>query len=205
LRNGAIKGVIFDFGGVISDFDIGRFLEGLLRHTRGTEEEVRSTVYLSDLGFRYESGAIGSSEFFREIADVCSLDLCEEDFIPIFTDIFTPIESTCRLIKSLSGRYRLGLLSNTNEWHFEHHIRKTEVFPLFDAVTLSFRVKTMKPAEAIYRRALSDLGLAAGECAYIDDLEENVAGAERLGIRGIRYTGPEALLLSLRELGIDGP
>ncbi len=128
--------------------------------------------------------------------------MSEEDFVSAFVGIFTPIESTIRLIRELSPSYRLGLLSNTNEWHFERHIRSVDVFPLFDAVTLSYQVKTMKPEEGIYRDLLEKIGLSPEECVFIDDLEKNVAGARRLSIHGIHYTGSARLVSSLAELGV---
>lgn len=202
MKDGAIKGVIFDFGGVISAFDNGIFLRSLLRHTTKTVEEMEARIVGSGLPQRYESGRISSREFFREIAAGCALAMREEEFIPAFTSIFTPIAPTVRLIRELKPGYRLGLLSNTNEWHFEHHIRAVEVYPLFDAVTLSFRVGEMKPGERIYRDALSKLGLPPEACVFIDDLEENVEGARRLSIHGIRYTDHERLVASLRALGV---
>ena len=60
----------------------------------------------------------------------------------------------------------------------------------------------MKPAEEIYRDSLRKIGLPPGECVFIDDLEENVAGALRLGIRAIHYTGHERLVSSLADLGV---
>jgi glucose-1-phosphatase len=202
MKDGAIKGIIFDFGGVISAFDNGIFLRSLLRRTTKTVKEMEALIVGSGLPQRYESGKISSREFFREIVEGCGLAMCEEEFIPAFTSIFTPIEPTARLIRELGRGYRLALLSNTNEWHFEHYIRTVEVFPLFDAVTLSFQVGEMKPGERIYRDVLSKIGLPPEACVFIDDLEENVEGARRLSIHGIRYTDHERLVASLRGLGV---
>src|SRR4030065_1394038 len=130
--------------------------------------------------------------------------MAEGEFISAFVGLFPPIEPTIRLIRGLSRSYRLGLLSNTNEWHFKHHIRAVDVFPLLHAVTLSYQVKAMKPAEQIYRDSLRKIGLPPGECVFIDDREENVAGAQRLGIRAIHYTGHERLVSSPAGLGVRG-
>ena len=108
-------------------------------------------------------GKVSSWEFYHGIANLCGLRVTEEEFVRAFVGIFTPIESTIGLIRSLSPSYRLGLLSNTNEWHFKHHIRTVEVFPLFDSVTLSYQVKTMKPAEAIYLDMLEKISFSPEE------------------------------------------
>jgi len=197
-----IKGVIFDFGGVIHSFDFGMFFRSLDGRTDRTFGEMSSLVAGSGLPRRYELGEISSGEFYRGTANLCGLRVTEEEFVQAFVAIFTPIEPTICLIRSLSPSYRLGLLSNTNEWHFEHHIRTVEVFPLFDAVTLSYQVKTMKPAEAIYRDMLEKIGFPPEECVFVDDLEENVAGARRMNLHAIHYTDHERLISSLAELGV---
>ena len=92
------------------------------------------------------------------------------------------------------GRYRLGLLSNTNEWHFDHSIRTVDVFPLFDAVTLSYEVGAMKPAPVIYEDMLKKLGVPAGDCVYFDDIQENVDAGIRAGMHGtaVHHRGSDA-------------
>lgn len=202
-----IKGIIFDFGGVVSAFDSRIFFQALTRWTDRSAGEMAGIVLEADLPRRYESGQISSREFFAAVTEACGLSISEKEFITAFAGIFVPIESTLHLIRMLKPSFRLALLSNTNEWHFEHYIRTVEVFPLFDAVTLSYRVGEMKPGERIYRDSLRRIGLLPQECVFIDDLQENVAGAERLGIHGIHYTGHERLVASLNALGIpfDSP
>jgi putative hydrolase of the HAD superfamily len=198
-----IRGIIFDYGNVISAFDVGKFLRRLEGWSGTDAETLRERIYGSGLHSRYERGAIRSEEFFREICRVSGARVPAEEFARGFTDIFTPLESTQGLIRDLRGKYRLGLLSNTNEWHFERHIRNVPVFPLFDAVTLSYRVRALKPSPEIYRDALRKLALPPEACVFIDDIQEYADGASAVGIRGIRYTGHDALLRALAEFRIS--
>ncbi|HEX9205383.1 MAG TPA: HAD family phosphatase [Candidatus Deferrimicrobiaceae bacterium] len=200
-----IRGVIFDFGNVISAFDVGKFLRRLCGWSGTGVETLRDRIYGSGLHSRYERGEITSEEFHREISRISGARVPSEEFAEAFTDIFTPLESTQRLIRSLKGKYRLGLLSNTNEWHFERHIRNVPVFPLFDAVTLSYEVRALKPSPEIYRDALRKLSLPPEACVFIDDIREYAEGASALGIRGIRYTGHDDLLRALADLRVSLP
>lgn len=197
-----IGAVVFDFGGVISSFDVGIFLRRIAPRAGKSAVEIGSLIYGSKLPVLYESGRISSGEFFKRLADLCGLRMSEEEFVPAFTEIFTPIEPTLALIRRLKGRYRLGLLSNTNEWHFRGHIANIPVFPLFDAVTLSYEVKEMKPGERIYRDALDKLGLPPEACIFIDDIPENVAAARKLSMRAILYEGHDRLVAALAELSV---
>jgi putative hydrolase of the HAD superfamily len=200
-----IRGVIFDFGNVISAFDVGKFLRRLCGWSGTGLETLRDRIYGSGLHSRYERGEISSEEFHREISRISGARVPAEEFAEAFTDIFTPLESTQRLVRSLKGKYRLGLLSNTNEWHFERHIRNVPVFPLFDAVTLSYEVRALKPSPEIYRDALRKLSLPPEACVFIDDIREYAEGASALGIRGIRYTGHDDLLRALADLRVSVP
>jgi len=200
-----IQAVIFDFGNVICAFDNDIFLRKLLAHTDRRFDELKEAIYASDLPARYESGRISSEEFFREAEGRGNLSVSREDFFKAFTEIFTPIPSTFRLIRGLKKRYKIGLLSNTNEWHYEHYFKQVEIFPLFDSVTLSYDVKEMKPGERIYRDAVGKLQARPEECVYIDDIEAYAEGARRLGMRGIRYVSHGALLESLGAVGVRLP
>ena len=200
-----IRGVIFDFGNVICSFDVEKFLAKLHGWSGLDVETLRDRVYGSRLHSRYERGEISSKEFHREVVRRIGVDVPVEELAEGFCDIFTPLESTHGLIRTLKGKYQLGLLSNTNEWHFRRHIRKVPVFPLFDAVTLSFEVGALKPEPEIYLDALRKLSLPPEACVFIDDIGKYADGAAVLGIRGIRYTGHAELLRELSGLGVVPP
>ena len=197
-----IRGVIFDFGNVISSFDVGIFLAKLHEWSGLDVETLRDRIYGSRLHSRYERGEISSKEFHREVVRRIGFYVPVDALADRFSDIFTPIESTHGLIRALKGKYRLGLLSNTNEWHFLRHIRKVPVFPLFDAVTLSYEVGALKPEPEIYLDALRKLSLPPEECVFIDDIGKYAEGAAGVGIRGIQYTGPGELVRELSSLGV---
>jgi len=200
-----IKAVIFDFGNVICAFDNDRFLRSLLPHTDLRLEDLKDAIYGSDLPNLYETGLISSEEFFRQATRTGNLSISREDFFRAFTDIFTPIPGTFGLIRDLKKTYKVGLLSNTNEWHYERYFKTVEVLPLFDSVTLSFVVKEMKPGAKIYLDAVGKLAVRPEECAYIDDIEAYAEGARRLGMQGIRYLSHSALLKSLEAIGVRVP
>ena len=203
-RSGAApEAVIFDFGNVLCTFDNRRILAGLAPLCGLPPEELARRIAGSDLPRAYESGEIGSAAFLAGLSGLCGYAFPEAAFLRAFTDIFTPIEGTWRLVRALNPRFKLGLLSNTNPWHFEHSIRTTAVFPLFDAVTLSYEVGVMKPDPRIYADAARKLGLPPGACVFIDDIPAFAQGARTFGMQGITYTGPEALRTHLRALGVE--
>jgi glucose-1-phosphatase len=198
-----IQAVIFDFGNVICKFSVPLFIEGLSRKSGKTTEDLQRVMPgISKLAVQYETGLVSSDQFFERLCDLAGIKVNREDFINAYTGIFTPIRETFEVVRALKRTHRLGLLSNTNEWHYLHCIRTLDIFPLFDAVTLSFEVKAMKPAPAIYTDMLQKLQLPPEKCAYIDDMPENVTAAAHLGLHAIHYTGPAQLRTALNDLGI---
>jgi putative hydrolase of the HAD superfamily len=71
---------------------------------------------------------------------------------------------------------------------------------LFDAIVISGEVGLHKPGPEIFELALSEIGLPASECVFIDDLKENIEGAEAVGITGILHRGADSTLPELERL-----
>jgi HAD superfamily hydrolase (TIGR01549 family) len=198
-----VTGVIFDFGRVLSDFDFQRFYTAIQRRSSLTPGEFAARLHEAHpLGVAYETGDLTSDEFYESVVRLAALAMPREEFIRAYADIFTPIHSTWSVVRALKGRVRLGLLSNTTEWHFEHWIRQVSIFPLFDSVTLSYVVRAMKPDPRIYRAALASMDLPPEACVFFDDIEENAAGARAAGMLGFRYTTHQQLLADLASVGI---
>ena len=72
----------------------------------------------------------------------------------------------------------------------------------FHDIVVSGQVRMHKPNDDIYDHALKQFGLRAEQAVFVDDLIENVATADRLGLHGIRFTDAKALREELEVLGL---
>jgi putative hydrolase of the HAD superfamily len=71
---------------------------------------------------------------------------------------------------------------------------------IFDHVVISGSVGSRKPDAAIYGHALAQLApIAAGECVFVDDEEENCAAARALGMQALRFTDTASAVRTLAE------
>ncbi len=198
-----IRAVIFDFGNVLCTFDNNIFLGKLSRNCGKTIEELRKIIYVkSNAAKKIETSEITEEQFFETVTKICGLTMSKEEFYIAFTHIFTEIPGTYEIVKKLKKNYKLAVMSNTTKQDFEYNLKPLEVFPLFDAVTLSFKVGVMKPDERIYRDTLEKLNLKPDECVYIDDRKDFAGKATKLGMKGIIFTSPKQLENDLRALGI---
>jgi putative hydrolase of the HAD superfamily len=108
------------------------------------------------------------------------------------------------VLKEISGSngFMVGALNNeareTNEFRFG----KFDLRKYFKVALSSCYVGLRKPDAAIYRRALDILGTPPPRILFIDDREENVAGAAAAGMKTIRFTGETGLWKDLEKLGV---
>jgi len=197
------KAVIFDFGNVICHFDNALFLQRLTSYTDKSYDELENLIYRSsDVVSRYEMGLVTSDAFIDHATRTCLLSISRNEFVNAFTGIFADNHQVIDLVRMLGTKYRLGLLSNTNELDYQQAIVRCPVFDLFDSVTTSFQVGALKPSKAIYEDALRQLQLPAAECIYVDDISSYVDAAIGMGMKGIQYTSYERLVSSLTGFGV---
>ena len=198
-----IRGIIFGFRNVVANFDKLLYFERLAAFCQIPPEELDSRFKKeSSLAIDFESGSISTEQYLEEVSRICGCAIQEPQFISILTDLCTPVRSTCELIKSLKPHYRLGLLANSDPLHYLQGIRPSEVFSLFDAVTVSFQARVLKPDARIFQDTLDQLDLIAEECVFVDADLTSVGAANALLLHGIHYRGHEELMLNMQKLKI---
>lgn len=198
------KALIFDLGNVILGFDFTRTYEALARQCNFAPEQMTDRLRLTGLVHRYESGKISSQAFFREMVELLQLDgLSFENFRQIWFSIFDR-ETLCpeSFFQHLAANYRLILLSNTNELHFDL-IR--ERFPLlghFHHLVLSYQVGAMKPEPLIYQEAIRLAGCKPEECFYTDDVQDYVDAGKRAGLDAVQFLSYQQIRAELAGRGV---
>lgn len=80
----------------------------------------------------------------------------------------------------------IGLISNCFSEE-AYVIRKSELFPYFNAVYLSNEQGIQKPEEEIFRRCINRLSVKAEECIYVGDGGSNeLETARKLGMKAVQ-------------------
>lgn len=69
-----------------------------------------------------------------------------------------------------------------------------------DGYVLSYEEQLIKPDPAIFRLILKKYGLAASECIFIDDIEENILAAKALGIHGIVFQNQQQAINEIEKI-----
>ncbi len=194
--------VIFDLGNVIVPFDFMICCRRLADYSPHSPDDIYQHIFKLALIHDYEQGRLTSKEFFAGLSAELELKLDFARFCPIWEDIFTENSAVSRIIASLQNGYRLFLLSNTNELHFEYIYRKYAVMKLFAEYILSYKVGHMKPDPHIFEQALKLAGVPANEIIYVDDIHKYAEVAKEMGICGVHFTSASKLEQELNSYGI---
>lgn len=184
-----IKNIIFDLGGVLVGLDGQRCIEAF--ETIGAHEisgYVRDHR-TEDLFMDAEIGKINQGGFCREVRHLTNCKAEDEDIIGAWCLLLDKIPSfKLQKIIDLRQRYRLFLLSNTNDMHWNFCEQQSfscqgyEVKECFEKVYLSYQMHLAKPSKEIFEAVLKDSHLKAEETLFIDDSSENCKAADLLGL-----------------------
>lgn len=200
-----IRSILFDLGNVLVPFEIDRGYAALSANSGLPMEEVARRIRESGLYQAFESGEFETVEFHDRFSKLLGLKTGPDEFREIWNSIFLPDGLTSEaLVMDLKKRYRLVLLSNTNDLHYGWLSERYPVLRHFDAYTLSYAVGAMKPSPRIYEAAVRNAQCEPGECFFTDDVMAYVEGARAFGIDAEQFVGEETLRRHLRERGLIG-
>jgi HAD superfamily hydrolase (TIGR01509 family) len=201
-----ITTIVFDFGNVLGFFSHRKAAEQLAVYSPLSADDILHRYLDPQLEEDFESGRLSLPEFRELVRQRCRVTCSDAQLDLAIADMFTPNDEVCALVPALKPRYRLVLLSNTNELHAIHFRRQfADTLAHFDALVLSHEVGMRKPCADIYAHCHNLAGSTPRQCLFIDDLPANVEAARACGWHGIVYHRGLDLRRELHKLGIEFP
>jgi len=199
-----IQTVIFDLGKVIIPFDFSRGYRAMAELCAYTPEQIPARIGSTDLVRRFECGQVPPEQFVEQLCQILNLHLEYPRFCEIWSSIFLPDTLIPEsLLEGLRRRYRLLLLSNTNEIHFQMVRENYPLLRHFDDYVLSYEVGAMKPSPRIYQEAIARARCAPGECFFTDDIAEYVTAARQAGMDAVQFQSAAQIQSELMERGVS--
>ena len=179
-----IKNIIFDFGDIFINLDkLGTYKAmAALGVTEITQE-------MMEVYHQYEKGLMTTDNFIGFFFS--KFKIPKEDLVKAWNAVLLDFpQRRLNFLKKLadSKKYRLFLLSNTNDLHIKWvQDSLGEVFynqfkNSFEQFYLSHEINFRKPDTEIYEFVLNENNLVATETLFVDDLKENTDSANKLGI-----------------------
>ncbi|TYS18569.1 HAD-IA family hydrolase [Rossellomorea vietnamensis] len=193
LINSEVKVVFLDAGGVLFDTPvkgeerIRRLLKGRGYKISDIDKAIQKAKLIKpEFITTWSEEEAYYKTYYGAIAEELKDNSLTEELL-----FFTHFAGHCELfpevrgvLEKLSKRYRLGVISNSMpsmDWVFD----RLDIRKYFEALVLSAFVKTEKPGGGIFKIALAELEARPEEGIFVDDLLENIQGADREGIKGL--------------------
>ncbi len=178
-----INTIIFDFGDVFMNLDKNASLEALKKlGLQSWNDEI------DKVNQQFEKGKISEVQFMIEMKKIipnASIDDIREAWNSVLIDF--PL-NRLEFLQKLSHKYRLFLLSNTDEIHiakFEHRVGMTfarEFYQCFEKVYFSFEIGHRKPEPEAFSFIIKKHELNPKRTLFVDDKKTNTDIAASLGM-----------------------
>ena len=183
-----IKNIIFDFGGVLLDWN-PRYLYKSYFNNDEEMENFLADICNGEWNIKQDAGrpfAEAVKELqskFPEYAE--AIQMYDDDWEKMLK---CELPESIDLLKELKSMgYGIYGLTNWSAEKIGYAFANYSFFSLFDGIVVSGVEKVVKPDRKIYEILLERYSLKPGECVFIDDNQDNVDMAKVLGINAIRF------------------
>jgi len=199
-----IRNIVFDLGNVLLKYDPKGYLESL-GYDKDKVSDLMKLIFhgiewkLADQGLLsndqlIEIYQLKAPQYFNEINYVM------ENW---YKHMILLEESTALFQEVLDKGYNIYILSNYPEYKFMDMWERTPVFHKAHGSVISYQIKLTKPSKEIYLHLLEKYNLDPAETIFLDDLQENINGAKKVGIHGIRFRNVAQVRQELNALGVQ--
>lgn len=193
-------------GGVLFDLNAKRCVEAFeaigAKKTAVYVREFRT----EDLFHLIEIKNDTTEEFCQEVRNMDGIDASDEEIITAWNALLepTPGEKRDELMRLKSDGYRLFLLSNTNDMHWQKAKKlitnsEHDINDFFERIFLSYEMGVRKPHKEIFLQVVTDAGIRPEDSIFVDDNAMNIAAAEKLGMRTFHETADNKWVEKLRK------
>ncbi|MEA2347380.1 MAG: putative hydrolase of the superfamily [Thermoleophilaceae bacterium] len=189
-----------DFGGVLTTNVFDSFKDFCV--AEGLEPDAVKRLFREDpeaLGLlrQLERGEVERGRFSELFAPILGITDHEGLVERLFAGMVPDHAMLDAVEKAHDAGIRTGLISNS--WGEGHYDR--DMLPgIFDGIVISGDVGMHKPNADIYLLGAERAGAAPEDCVFVDDLRENCAGAEAVGMTAILHRGAQGTLPELERL-----
>jgi 2-haloacid dehalogenase len=198
----AIKNIIFDFGGVLIDWNPRYFYKDVF-NDKEEMEYFLTNVWSPQWNMKHDAG-ISFSEITHELQKLHpkywnEIEMYQNNWEAM---IKGEISENTILLNTLKSKYRLFGLTNWSAEAFPVIYPKYEFFKVFEGIVVSGDEKVVKPGREIYQLLLNRYSLLANESLFVDDSLKNIETANELGFTTIHINGIKSLREQLISLGL---
>lgn len=184
-----IEAIIFDFGGVLININYQTTIDRFIELGSSDFESLYSQAQQSNLFSDYETGEISSQRFVNGLLDFLPTGVTPNQVVSAWNAMILDVpKASIDLLKKLEGKYRLFMLSNTNDIHIDKAFKEWEKTTpeapanYFEKIYLSQEMGLRKPHPEIFEFVCNEQKLDVSKTLFIDDSLQHIEGAKSIGL-----------------------
>ncbi len=196
-----IKNIVFDFGGVLIDWNPRYLYRQIFSNEAEMEMFLRDVCPMSwnltlDIGKPFAEGVKERQALYPQY--IREIEMYDSRWIEM---IHGSIPENVELLKELQAKgYPTYGLSNWSEEKFSQVYPRFDFLHHFEGMVISGYEHALKPEPLLYQILLKRYSLQAEECVFIDDNPDNIATAARLGFATILCQNPTQVRVELEAI-----
>lgn len=200
---GPITCVVFDLGGVLIDWN-PRYLYRKLIPDPEAMEHFLAEVCSTEWRLPFDLGA----PMAEAIAELAGRHPERRPLIEAYRARWPEmlggaVDGSVEILKEIRAAVpALYALSNWPAETFPHARARFDFLDWFDGMVISGEVGLQKPDANIYRLLFERTGIEPRSTLFIDDVADNLAAAEALGVTGVLFTSAEQLRADLARFDL---
>lgn len=199
-----IDTVVFDIGNVLAAFDWVKFVKGF-GFSEEVNRDIANAVFLSKDWRQVDLGILSD----RELIDgfVKNAPHREKEIRAVLDEWQYFVEEypfSEEWVKGLKNKgYKVYILSNYGRTMFGFAKERFAFLRHADGGVISYEINKTKPDPEIYRALINKYSVAPEKAVFLDDLPENLRGAEAFGFNTVLAASHEAAVEGLKRLGVE--
>lgn len=203
-KNNPNLSLIFDFGGVIFDWNPYYLYRSFFNDDREAVELFLEEIKLKEWNFSLDEGA----PFSATVEHVARQYPQHAELIRAFDDRWIEtmggvLQPTIDLLVELHEKeVPLFALSNWSAETFPRIRQQYDFLDWFEQIVLSGEEKICKPDQRIFRRFLDRTRRSAPDCLFIDDSPANIRAASDLGFDTVLFQSADQLKEEIIKRGL---
>jgi len=196
----AIKNVVFDFGGVLVDWNPRHLYKNHFKDPAEMEHFLKNVCteewnIEQDRGRSLAEATLELQEKFPEHSASIALFYGQWEVM-----LQGEIPGTVALLHQLKKKYRLYGLTNWSAETIDIAYRRFTFFQEFEGIVVSGTEKLIKPDKRIYQLLMDRYSIQPEESVFIDDNLNNVTAARELGFTAVHFLNAEQLEAELATI-----
>ncbi len=188
---GNLKNIIFDMGNVLFTIDYKKTQDAFEALGYNNFADMYSQFTADALFEKLETGKITNADFYKTMIESHTGTVNKMQIDAAWNGMLLHWRNeSLNFLETLSKKYKIFLLSNTNDIHLQEVIKllkeqtgRESIDELFTTAYYSHKINYRKPNADVYEFVLQDAKIKAAETLFIDDLESNIKAAAILGFK----------------------